>query len=235
MSKVFGAACELGAFSFVDKSLHKLLVINNKDYETEKSFINEGPIQKIKNSKNERQQVFYEKFVTTAGEQKLIISNELSNAIDNLERKRTFRKEPYKVDTTEKELIINDVLFLLWLIVDLLKMFGSLRVGSIYHLLLGIFEVKDITIKLSTSNKIPRDDVQSTIDFIVFVLIKFEIIKESNSHYVLNYSYLEERNVQPNKFSSLLFTTRFMESRDSIMMRAKILNKQKKQAVKMWT
>ncbi len=42
-----GTICELGAFTVKEEFFKKLLVINDKKYKGEKSFINEGPIRKL--------------------------------------------------------------------------------------------------------------------------------------------------------------------------------------------
>lgn len=48
----YGTACELGAFSMKNKLVDKLIVFNDKNFLTTKSFINDGPIRKIKNTNN---------------------------------------------------------------------------------------------------------------------------------------------------------------------------------------
>lgn len=43
----YGTVCELGAFTIKDSYLKKLIVINDRQYRNEKSFINEGPVRKL--------------------------------------------------------------------------------------------------------------------------------------------------------------------------------------------
>jgi Superfamily II helicase, archaea-specific len=56
-----GSLVELGAFTNNKKTLAKLFVIMNKDYEKDKSFIMMGPIKYLSNQKGKERTIFYEK------------------------------------------------------------------------------------------------------------------------------------------------------------------------------
>lgn len=230
----FGSACELGAFSFVDKSLDKLLIINDKKHKGKKSFINEGPLKKIKENSNG--QVFFEKFLKQPeGYYKLVVSRELSNKLDSLKEHKSFKKVAYDTKTLENTLIINDVSFLLWLLIDIIKVFGSVKKNTFYDLLINIFEVQSIVIKHDTNNQIcKKEDVINVINFIIKVITNFNFLTINKGHYVINYKYLSTIDVNVNEFSSLLFKNDFMNARESLFMRAKIINKQKKKGVVIW-
>ena len=98
----FGSACELGAFSYIDDSINKLIVINDADYKNEASFINDGPIKKIYDVNNNN--VFFETFVyDTANHKRLILSSNLVNRLlDGIPINKSF---------LEKDILVeNDVL-----------------------------------------------------------------------------------------------------------------------------
>ena len=54
-----GSIAELGAFAASDTLSPKLLAVLNTYYDSEQSFIADGPIQKIRNDKEEFVQCYY--------------------------------------------------------------------------------------------------------------------------------------------------------------------------------
>src|SRR5699024_5940211 len=73
-----GAFTELGAFSHLDSLAKKILVINSSEFQSEESFINQGPIKKINKISEFKKCIYanFENFGTSI--------NEVSKRIDKL-------------------------------------------------------------------------------------------------------------------------------------------------------
>lgn len=229
----WGSACELGAFSYVDANLDKLIVINDEKHKGKKSFINEGPLKKISQHNKEKKRVFFEKFKNVNDKSKLIISPELASEINDLPSKRSFRTEAFQIENNI--LHIRDISYLLWLIMDIIRLFGTIKKDNPYNLILGIFETSIIYIKNQSGNEIKnQDDVKNIVNFLLTVLIEFKMINVDGDDCKINFKYLDEKHVKLNNVTSVLFKEAFLKSRDATLMKASILNKAKKEGYVLW-
>lgn len=230
----WGSACELGAFSYVNSNIDKLLVINDIKHKESQSFINDGPLRKIDKHSGMKKRVFFEKFIDNQPRNTLVISSELSDEIDNIQPKKTFKSAAFSI-TASKTIEILDISYLMWLIVDIIKIFGTIKKKNTYTLILNIFEVETIILRTSAENTISnQNEVKSIIDFLITVLLKFKLIKEDKDNCTLNLSFLRQNGVKVKEFSSVLFKESFLKTRNAIKMKAEILNKAKKDGYIIW-
>ncbi len=228
----WGSACELGAFSYVDKNLDKLLVINDRDFKYEKSFINEGPLKKIQEFNKQKQRVFFEKF-TKRTDNTLVISNELSQEIQKLPPKKTFKSGSFNVDNGE--LFIFDISYLMWTLFDLIKMFGTININNTYELVIRIYNVNKIILKNQSGNSISdQSTVKDIIEFLLTILIRFNLILNNKNNCRVNFEYLQSCNIQLKSFTSVFFNEPFLKTREAVKMKAKIINRAKKEGYILW-
>lgn len=231
----WGSAAELGAFSFVDENLKKLIVINDEIHITKKSFINDGPLKKIGKYQPEKKKVFFEKFTDHIDRKILIVSEELSNKLENITSIETMKANPYEINVDLKILEVREVRYVLWLLIDIIRLFGMFSVNNSYSIFLSIFEVDSINIRTSSKNLISnQSEVRKIFDFLMKVLNESKLIIIEDDKYKINYDFFVESKIQINTFSNLLFTDPFLYSREFIKQRSMIINKLKKSGDYIW-
>ena len=235
--ETWGAATELGAFSFVDDNIDKLIVINKERYEFESSFITNGPIRKIRERTSKKlQSVFYERFTKHGDLEFLTSSEKLINRLENLEPSNTLKSNPFEVESRDRKiLIITDVRYVIWLLFDILKLFATFKEGNSYNILLAIFDVEIIHVRTNSKNCITNQvQVKKIIEFLMTILLKFNFIILKDGNYKINYSFFNSNAVKVNHVSNLLFNESFYNSRKFLKSRTKLLNKLKKSGVFIW-
>lgn len=225
----YGSACELGAFSCSEKCVEKLWVINNIDYKENDSFIEQGPVKKIRTSNDEH--VIYQQFDnygTIAFDAK---AYELFNKVG---RKKGFIKEPIDLATGE----IRDLGFALCVLFDYIRLFGVLVEDHTIDVLKVLYNVESFSIKMPSSDEVIKGDkVESIIKKLLVILERSSIlIKRLNrgvAYYTLNYDTIKSINKKPADFSSFVFISRFFVGRN-IKELSKITNQEKKEGFLLW-
>jgi hypothetical protein len=161
------------------------------------------------------------------------MSADLSSEIEKLPSKKSFKSGAYK--QYGDEMIITDTSYLLWVIMDLIKIFGSINKLNLYYLLTEIFDIKKISIKNQSGNEIgDQETIKSIIDFLITILIKFNLIINNCNNCRVNFQYLNDNQIRLDTFSSVLFKEPFLKTKEAIVMRAKVINKAKKEGLIIW-
>lgn len=156
-----GTICELGAFALDKKLMKKLYVINDSNYENKDSFINAGPIRKIRN-----------------------IDEEKATYIDYTfsEFKKDFRikqhlKQLHDSNITIKPNIIEtkiDLKNLIYELLNIIEIFQPLTKEELFHLYKQFKEFTGFDIKDAQLYKI------KTYTHIINLLSKLELINVKN-------------------------------------------------------
>ncbi len=227
----WGSACELGAFTHIDTNLNKIYVINDKKYQNSQSFINEGPIRKIKTMIKGQTRVFEEDFRKVGSENVLIVSPLLHKHINEIQTKKTI-KQSYSI--TNRTMSVSDVSFLLWLIFDMVKIMGVVCKKNIYEIIKGIYNIDNIKIVNQSLNINSQDIICDVINLLGTVLLKFKLISEDDDKYKINYEYLKSQLVRPYEFSSIIFIEGFSRTKKYNLMRSKIIGQAQKEGFKIW-
>ncbi len=135
-----GTICELGAFSFSDKINKKIFVLNDLKHEEDNSFINRGPIKKLRriNPSN----VNYVDF--TVDWKSITVLQDYYKRITSIRRK-------YIVGTTENgvyHINVKDLIIELLAIIEIYQPIVDKDVNELYKFFKGKYKIKsDIKIK----------------------------------------------------------------------------------------
>lgn len=125
-----GTYCELGAFTVNDKNFKKLVVINEKKYENERSFINEGPVKKLLSFSEDR-------YISTEYEYDKFISDfRIKDYIKRIKHK----KVTFTPNKNENKLILKDFIHEILSIIDIFQPMESYEIFYIYKELKGFTE-----------------------------------------------------------------------------------------------
>lgn len=232
----YGSACELGAFSMVNTNLEKLFVINNKIHLEKESFINNGPIKKINNynynRKRNKKRVFFELFEADNND-RISISADLYNEIIGIEKKKNFCANPYSIEGDYVD--IKDLSYLLWLVLDLIKVFGVIEVDSVYSIVLNFYNVREIRIKTEANNHITDQSIIKKIMlFLIKVLENFNLILTYDGNGYMNYSFMKSKGLNINRLTNILFKETDSKSLKFITEKSKLLNLLKKNGYNIW-
>lgn len=137
----FGSVCELGAFANVEKLKRKIFVFQDKKFKDSPSFINQGPIQLIKeanfdsikyinNSMASKNQIGFCDSDAKALLDCKIIQNEKN------------KEESIWYEEKDNELIIKDLSYYFLALIDLISFFSSLPRNSIAEIFLMVMNVR---------------------------------------------------------------------------------------------
>lgn len=164
----WGTVCELGAFSFSDRLKDKLFIINNIDYLNENSFINTGPIAKLKSQSSSEVQYVNFDVSTWSG------IHQMNQHFTSLGNKKTSyipgrRKGKYCC------VHIKSFLFEIINLVELLQPITSAEVLDVYKFFKGKFEIID-----ENNNKF------NNIEKILEVLLKLQVLEKVENYYIKN-------------------------------------------------
>jgi len=137
-----GAIAELGAFSNRDDLTKKMLVINDKEYQKSKSFINLGPLKKLERKSKFGGAIFVDlkKITTIVGE----IEKRLSDKL---------RKNSKTVDLSNKTLFLDKEYkkYKLLLIYDLISLLNPIKREELLEVLTTIYALENIYIDIEIS------------------------------------------------------------------------------------
>lgn len=235
----YGSACELGAFTYQNETLHKVIVINDKKMEGQESFINSGPIRKV--AFNNQNHVFFEEFKESPLFKRnvLIASKELRDALRNdINKERTFSKDAISVHN--KDLIITDIFMLMLIIFEIIKFFGALRKNEVIEIICKIYKVNNIVVEFSTKNRIKSKNGDEKfikfIQFLINLLVEFDLLAfcRDFDYYRVNFNLIKADEYDFIKFSSVLFNSDFLKRNEYILQKGRAITVAKKRGFKVW-
>lgn len=161
----YGTVCELGAFTVKDEYMKKLLVINDQKFSTEPSFINEGPVRKIK-EKNESN------YILANYDYKLFKTNfQITESLKNISQKNLVIYPNNK----HNELDLKNLIYELLNIIELFQPLDTYELFYIYKNVKG-FDKINFEIKNRTKHGI------NSPNKIVALMEKMELIKINNCY-----------------------------------------------------
>lgn len=176
-----GAFTELGAFSYPDKLAKKILVINNRKYESEESFINQGPIKKI-DKVSEFKKCIYANFENLGAS-----INEISKRIDKL----TYQKRR-PIDISSQELIEKEHKFRLYLLHDLISIMYPITHSELIGLVKNIY-----------------GDLKQNVNFDLDLLTALDFVEKYEGYYIKK-STIQNLFLQYGNFNYDLFRSGYL-------------------------
>ncbi|MDU2895705.1 MAG: retron St85 family effector protein [Clostridium sp.] len=183
----YGTVCELGAFTVKEEYLDRLLVINDDKYEYVKSFVNEGPVCKIK-EKNE------ENYILAPYNYNLFKSNfQINEYIRNM-------KESDLViipNNNSKELDLKNFIYEL---VNIIELFQPIEIYELFYIFKKVkgFESYEVKNRIKHSINSPSK--------IISLMEKMELIKIEEGYIIKNGDYTCYNalfNINRDKYNNL--------------------------------
>jgi hypothetical protein len=151
-----GAFTELGAFSHPDRLAEKILVINNKQFQNQDSFINQGPIKKI-DKISEFKKCIYADFENMGAS-----INEVSKRINKL----TYQKRR-KINISNQVLIEEEDKYRFYLLHDLISIMYPISHSELIALMKNIY-----------------GDLKKNVNFDLDLLTALDLIEKYNGYYI---------------------------------------------------
>lgn len=238
----FGSACELGAFSVAGEDISKTWVIADVDHKDDNSFIEKGPLAKIKSVCPGH--VIYEKF---SEEGIIVFSSSLVHTLEGAYR-TTFKKSAVKLIDDGNTIEICDLSFIACLIFDYIRLFGCLLAADTAEVLRVLLckgsqkTTKKITFSLSLFDDdgviISPDTVDKVLSAIpevlrsVGLLVKRE--NRGNQYYSLNLDFLKEKGRDLKNIPSMIFLSSFSLTSDFVKQLCIIKNTESKEGFMLW-
>ena len=118
-----GTFCELGAFTVKDKYIKKLFVINDREREHDKSFINEGPGSKLRQFNSERYI-----FVNYGNYEEFKINKDILNYIEFIKSKSV----KFIPNHDEKKIDLKNLIYELLSIIEIFQPINKEELFKIY-------------------------------------------------------------------------------------------------------
>jgi len=216
----YGTATELGAFTYLDNLARKTLVFADSRFEHDASFINSGPLSRIKLLTNESDNlggVIFTRFLEndnidfgTKGNYTKIVtfSNKKTVSLD---------KNNFEINAKRKKVFIRPQLLMHFLI-DLVFVFDFVPQNEVYSLLNNLLNVNkyDYVIKVESNNKFDPKTIQQ---YIIDMLIKWEIFRVTQSSRTyenilsINFGTLTHKKDIIESFGKVLFTSDMFRDR----------------------
>jgi hypothetical protein len=150
------AFTELGAFSYPDELSKKILVINDKQFKEKKSFINQGPIDKINNFSEFKNCIWadYDNFADSIKEIKKRIN------------KLTYQNKK-SIDISTQEIIEENDKFRFYLLHDLISILYPISHSELVNAVKHIY-----------------GDIKESLNFDLALLNSLNMIGKYNSYYI---------------------------------------------------
>ncbi|MBQ7250444.1 MAG: retron St85 family effector protein [Bacilli bacterium] len=233
----YGSACELGAFSLLDDGLSKLLVINDIKHKGENSFIELGPLTKIRRKTLDKG-VLYESFT---GED-ICFSPGLVNSIDEIRRsgfkRKIFTEEP---EVEPRQMAINDLACLTCLVFEYVVRFGYLRKSNVLNAVNWLAQnVNELPLvaRLSSNNMLDESETREAVYAIPVILTELGLFATADhrgeSYYRLGTRISNDHPVDLNRLSGLIFHGIFSRSTEIRKLTSKIRNCACKEGFQLW-
>lgn|GEM_PF-6272000 len=230
----FGSACELGAFSLVDSSVPKLLIIQNRLFKDDGSFVEDGPLKKIK-AKGGEDRVLYETFSDDGA---LVFSPQLVEAIKSL-RRSSFIRRPFSQDTVS--FLIKDLGCLVCMLFEYVLRFGFLRrerVREVVDLLVQNKNKANVVIHLSSGNQLTPEESGGVIDALPEVLVSLGLLETSKNkgeeYYRIGSELIGNAHEDLGKLTSLIFYGRTFDTRVLRKKLSQIRNRACQEGFQLW-
>lgn len=166
----YGSICELGAFSNIEKSkFKKIIVINDISKKNEKSFINNGPIKKIENNEGK---VIYSKLENAS----VLTNKDVLDELYKISEESKIKK--YKsINRNENKIEVNSFIFEIIELVYLLQPIDQDTLISIYKEIKGF---KWFSFKSKTENRCVKD---MPVSRIFELLVNIDLLSFDNNLY----------------------------------------------------
>lgn len=229
----YGSACELGSFGLINANLEKLWVITNKDRVTPDSYIEKGPLRKIK--KDYPTHVLYEKFDTF---EIIELSSNLVSNLSSLDR-INLKKTPLEKITATRELLITDAAYVLWFLIDYVRLFGSIAENEFLPVFKKIWYCESVILISSAGNRFDSGKSEKLLQKLPAILSKIGVFVEKKStrnekYYVASYDFFKKAERSFFELSSIIFQSSFVSSREAKKELAKIICAKKKEGQDIW-
>lgn len=162
-----GTFCELGAFTYSDMLMRKLIVINDDEYENVKSFIRLGPLRKIE----------------LVNESSIIYTSyESGNSMESFRIKKMVKEisdlgVTYKPNKKEKAIELKNFIYEIMNIIEIFQPIKKTEIQDLYKEFTGF---TSYIIKDNEKHNI------KTIKLLLDLLVKMELVKERSEYYISN-------------------------------------------------
>ncbi|MGL5067733.1 MAG: retron St85 family effector protein [Sarcina sp.] len=182
-----GTLCELGAFTVKDKFLKKLIVINDKAFRDQKSFINEGPVKKI---------------IMYSEERYLLVENDYKMFKNDFLLKSCITK----IKNQELQIVPNndfkkiDLKYLIYELMNIIELFAPLEKMDLFTIYKSVKSFDSFDIENREKHQI-RSYTQ-----IIDLMIRMELIKVEKNYINKNadYTYYNSLfNISRDEFNKL--------------------------------
>lgn len=228
-----GSACELGAFTYYKNNIDKVWVINDIKYQNDESFIDKGPISKIKQFDSKH--VIY---VNKNSNDLIELSSKNYKDLQNINKTTTLKKNAIDLNN-EDFLIINDLKLLVYYIFDYLLIFKCLILKNIYLDLKIIFKKKRIILNLSDGTTIDsRKEINLILKNILSIMREAGLIYKSNNkdieYYGLNNDLIYSKFSYKNNLPHVIFKNNLYLNSNFVHDISHIYNVLKKEGFTLW-
>lgn len=182
-----GTICELGAFTIKNKFFKKLIVINDKRYKDEKSFINEGPIRKIYMNDEER-------YILVDDEYKLFKGNfQLNDCIRRIKEKKII----ITPNNNNKKIDLRNLIYELLNIVEL---FEPITKYELFYIYKRVKEFSNYDIENREKHKINSpSEVIKLMNNMNLISLEGEYIKKQGNYTYYNVLF----NISKEKYNEI--------------------------------
>lgn len=238
----YGSACELGAFSYYPETLKKLIVLNDRRFKDSQSFISNGPIRKVQNISENR--VIYCEFIENKVENnvKTIITDTklLKNLDEVILRRRTFKESDLILYSEEKLLKIGNLYVFQLLIIEIVRMFICVHKISFIKYIFDVYEIENIIVSVEPNINLNFKDVhekklvQNMIELIIKLLSDVGVFSINDDFVTLKSSQFDNETISINKLNSVLIKSSYLNSRQYLKSKSKLINIYKKEGRDLW-
>lgn len=199
----FGSACELGSFSLVNSELKKLYVVADKQYEGAVSYLNQGPLAKLKHQFPEH--LAYERFDPTTG---VIDFSSISTKPFSEIKRSVFKNCPAFIEGDA--LKACDASYLLWLLIDYVRLFGAIEKAEILPLLYSLYlGSKKFELITSAANSLEEKDSVEFIETLPELLVTLGVFTKKkgkkSDYFALDYSLFKTKKISLYPFPRMIF------------------------------
>ena len=205
----FGTACELGAFTRIDDENNKVVAIINSDHAADKSFINFGPIQLLREIGGER--VITASFIQSGGKLYLRTNTEINNLCnhDLITNQIKITKYFKKKETDEDNGFITNLNSFLIAVLDYVCLTGFATVDMIMDFFSLLIKDNSFSI-YSSVMKIDNNRIKDVISSFLHILESIDFLDEDDGVFFVNSNVLAPQMKNGERWiGKVLFTNGF--------------------------
>lgn len=217
----YGTACELGAFTRIDKETNKVVAIVNEKYKKEKSFINYGPIQLLKELDDNR--VYTASFRTIGGKTVLQINTGIANVYKHRLIKDDIKiKKYFSLKTADDNSVVTDLPSFIIAIIDLICLTGVVNIDFIMDFFSRLFVDNKFYLH-STIISIEHDKIPEIIQTLLLILKSIGFLFEKDGLFFVKPESLAVDGVSSKDrwIGRVLFTNTFTRTDEYLSIKAK--------------